>query len=196
MRPIFPQQAYASKALSLQIGDCQDRPHVHTIRGDIGMFASGLHVPTLPIRSSSIVQLHSLDGHLNTSASGHKISVVANMPNQLKHYMGICRKGRRACFHCDDLGCRVLACSYLSLEQIRPPFRKHDVLDFTITLGIPHTPLYRLLLWMYVCLHRPDFLIKFEIRNLCDVLKHNYSWERVTSPVVLVHCCYAFILFL
>lgn len=61
------------------------------------MFAGGLHVPSVSIVSYSIVQPHSLNGHLITNRLDHKISAAPYVPyvpeashvHMLKGYKGI-----------------------------------------------------------------------------------------------------------
>lgn len=97
-------------------------PHVHTIRGDSGMFATGLHVSTVPVGVKGIMQPHALDGHLSTSTSSHEISLEPSMPYLLKASCGHMQKGYRASFHCGDPGHHVMACLHSSPVETRPPY--------------------------------------------------------------------------
>lgn len=56
-------------------------PSVHIVRGDIGMFVRGLHIPTTPAGSLGIMQVHALDDHLSISSSCHEILAVPSMPH-------------------------------------------------------------------------------------------------------------------
>lgn len=160
----IPQQAQPSQGPCLCGQEIVEIvPPVHAVRGDTGMFARGSHVPNVIIASYDIVQPHFVNG---------------------PHYQQI-RPQDFSSTQC-ALCARSIPCTYVERVQglastvaIRDTMSWHTlshlqsklklshstemtVQDFTINLGIPHTPLYPLMLFTYVCF---QYKILLEVRG-------------------------------
>lgn len=162
-------------------------PRVYTVSGDIGIFAKGLHVPTVPIEGQGIMQLPQ---YQNIRSQDCSSTSMPYLPKALRGHMLKKYKGLLTLLRSETLYHGMpQACPQLSPVQTRPLHSiDTTVWDFTITLSISRTSLYHLMLQKYMCLHRPDFLIRFKIKNLNSVLKHDYFWKRViSSGVSVVH---------
>lgn len=132
-------------------------------------------------------------GYPNTSTSSHEITAVPSMAYFSKASCGHIQKGYKGFLPIWQSRTLCHGLPRLSPVQIQlSHFVDKTMSDFTITIGISHTPFYHFILWTCVSPIDQIFVIRFEIGNIGDVLKHDYSWERVTSPIMPMRHCYTY----